>query len=99
MDDVTQNVLLAIHRAPPIVVPEGRSPEQAWRAWCRGVVRIQVARHRRDLWHSLPGEVDPSVSVDPSLAVDVTPSTFIEVDPSMPVGLDPSDVVGERAQC
>ncbi len=49
VEDVTQNVLLAIHRAAPIAVPEGRSPEEAWRAWCFGVVRRQVASHRREL--------------------------------------------------
>lgn len=49
VDDVTQNVLLAIHRAAPIAVPDGRSPEEAWRAWCFGVVRRQVASHRREL--------------------------------------------------
>ncbi len=47
-DDVTQEVMLAIHRsASSFRVPQGRDAEQARAAWCQGVVRLQVATYRR----------------------------------------------------
>lgn len=45
-EDITQNVLLAIARGGP-TVPEGRSPEEAFRSWCCGVVHRQVSSFRR----------------------------------------------------
>ena len=107
VDDVTQNVMIAIHRAAPIAVPEGRSPEEAWEAWCRGVVRRQVASHRRELWQSLPGQVDPTVSVEPdpsaSFELGHRPRAYLpvgqdsplpfELDPSMPAPQSPEDLL------
>ena len=52
-EDITQNVLLAIARGGPIV-PEGRSPEEAFRSWCCGVVHRQVASWRRQRVRQAP---------------------------------------------
>lgn len=47
-DDVTQEVLFSIERsAAGFVAPPHQNRQDAWEAWCFGVVRKQVASYRR----------------------------------------------------